>query len=717
MARFTAECSRDPETGELSTPRALSLRPAHQVTTRLKETDPTRLSDKQEMELREAMNRILRARKPVWYLKPSREKDDSNLMQNGQMKYVPNWTQYKTLSDEHAHPDAQAAARAELKHLQIGRALWTSAPQMVKDFDEYRDCCGNAYSGLSDHLRGMTAQVRAAHSSKSVLNMLLKRIEKRAAHASKAEFVKAVASELEASVRSVTAGSAAAMVAWDSSVVCHSCFRAVLGIGRSSLFMAKTRVNALNELHKAEKAAAHAHATGHTISKHFAPVLAGVKRIAFKPAYASRRQDRSALAKALLLAYCKMHGQHDPAGAGSTSLNRTTYVLPLRSETALHTALNLELRRRMACGEELESDDPLVRLPAPPDPGQPHPEVSKSTIRRVLSDLLEQHNVHIQMTKQKGVCRCTECDRLQEAITRGGVTEASNDVARVSLQSQLVDHLRAAQEQREFFDKMKAEAIRKPLDLWTMTFDGFDKSKTALPHRPRPSKEQDGAATGLISEHVVGVMMFGAPVPVMAFFNDESVAGGANLAATIVYEALEKQWLALITQYRTQRAQVEHVPLDLQAPMSESERVDSHQYAASRWPRRLHLTFDNTSGEAKNNTFYKAMGLLVHYGIFEAVTMSQLMVGHTHDIVDQMFRYAHTLWRTSKHACGEHHGAGCTLLVWRPSRLAHSAVDCGASLCIWQRVVGGAAHHHRADAERDEASVQELLQDAPQGAV
>jgi hypothetical protein len=55
------------------------------------------------------------------------------------------------------------------------------------------------------------------------------------------------------------------------------------------------------------------------------------------------------------------------------------------------------------------------------------------------------------------------------------------------------------------------------------------------------------------------------------------------------------------------------------------------------WPRALHFTFDNTASDNKNRTVFNFIGMLVGIGLFTMITLSMLMVGHTHDIVDQMF--------------------------------------------------------------------------------
>jgi hypothetical protein len=56
-----------------------------------------------------------------------------------------------------------------------------------------------------------------------------------------------------------------------------------------------------------------------------------------------------------------------------------------------------------------------------------------------------------------------------------------------------------------------------------------------------------------------------------------------------------------------------------------------------KWPRRLHLTFDNAAGECKNQWMFRYLGLLVLHGVVQHITVSNLLVGHTHDIVDQLF--------------------------------------------------------------------------------
>jgi len=692
-ARFAEQSARDPHTGELSKHRALSVRSAaraHLDSATLtaaqqdeQETHRVRITATAEQEIRRLLNERVPdskpgAKPPPWFLKTK-------------LTQLPHWDEYcKQEASDRSNAEEQAALKAELKRAQSGRTLWTSALQIAKDWQEYSRCCGNV-RGTSDrstrllrHLAGSTVQSRSRHASASVVHFMAKRIEKRAAFSSKHDFTSHVCQELEASVQAPSADTGEAqepLVVWDGCSVCHSCYRAAIGMGRTSLFKFKAQTNLRANVRQLEKAEVDARNTQHPSAKHYPHLIALAKRAAERPIYAERAETRATLVKALLLAYCQSFAQHDPGAAGST-VAKTRYTLPQHGVTALHSALNADLADRILTERELDPNRPELKLPPASEP----PPVSglyfsKSTLQRVIRHLEAHCNVRIQLTKQKGVCRCTHCDELQARIAKTAVGSPERQI----VQAQLSSHLETVKAQRKLFDEKKAEALKKPLDLWTITFDGFDKSKTAIPHRPRFNKEQGAHMDSLIGMHVVGVFAFGAPVPVLAFFNDESVAGGANLSATIVYEVLEKQWQKLVRDYLQQRNPNVHPDHLDQLDVSAEQLSDAHAYAASKWPRRLHLTFDNTSGEAKNTTFFKAMAALVHYGVFEAITMSMLLVGHTHDIVDQMFRYRQhrTLedLRTARQGIWTSpHSVGSILRqfdVWRSSK-----ADANARVCV-----------------------------------
>jgi hypothetical protein len=80
---------------------------------------------------------------------------------------------------------------------------------------------------------------------------------------------------------------------------------------------------------------------------------------------------------------------------------------------------------------------------------------------------------------------------------------------------------------------------------------------------------------------------------------------------------------------------------DIEIKKKLKERDDAYESETGRqrcvaWPRKLFLQSDNGAAN-KNNAFFRYCAWLVHEGIFETVRVSFMMVGHTHDIVDQVF--------------------------------------------------------------------------------
>ena len=56
-------------------------------------------------------------------------------------------------------------------------------------------------------------------------------------------------------------------------------------------------------------------------------------------------------------------------------------------------------------------------------------------------------------------------------------------------------------------------------------------------------------------------------------------------------------------------------------------------------PEVLYLQLDNTSRENKNQVLFGYLNMLVELGIFKKIKVDFLLVGHTHDHIDQMFSH------------------------------------------------------------------------------
>ena len=54
-------------------------------------------------------------------------------------------------------------------------------------------------------------------------------------------------------------------------------------------------------------------------------------------------------------------------------------------------------------------------------------------------------------------------------------------------------------------------------------------------------------------------------------------------------------------------------------------------------PPVLYVQLDNTARGNKNSTVFGYLSMLVEKGIFKKIKVNFLLVGHTHDHIDQMF--------------------------------------------------------------------------------
>lgn len=101
-----------------------------------------------------------------------------------------------------------------------------------------------------------------------------------------------------------------------------------------------------------------------------------------------------------------------------------------------------------------------------------------------------------------------------------------------------------------------------------------------------------------VQVHVVGCLVFNGTLQPKVFTNFPNIANDANLTIHII------------------------------------------QHIINSWedelPYKLYLQMDNTSRENKNSLLFSYLNMLVEKRIFRKVRVSFLLVGHTHDQIDQM---------------------------------------------------------------------------------
>jgi hypothetical protein len=488
--------------------------------------------------------------------------------------------------------------------------LWCKLDQIGQDFAEYKSCCGSNDKVCSLLTQMLPAQ-RNTHSSASLLSLMKARLKVRAAVLSRNQFSSWVQSQLDNSVQS--------RIAWQGGDICCSCFRAVIGVSRSSMHAWRNKPN------KDEQRLLELTSSGH------------LRR--------SKSALKQELATAAVRQYLKHFGQSIPNPRGKNP-DEERVVVPANGQAQL-----LDQVHRFYEGNNPDSPPPFGR----------------STLARALKTMRDETGVIVCAGKSKMICRCNDCDYLDRQLEEVPSGDAGKK-RRLELRVQKERHLAEVMEQRKHFDGLKQQAIASPLQLWVLAFDGMDQAKTQLPSRIRFTKGTDGLPR--LGVHAVGAFMFGGPVPVMGLLNYEDLRKDSSLSVTTVMNVIDRQWQALMKAAGAERDQPDSDSgagstsegqdsdaMDerddedelYERPQSDGRRARAKrraarvvtpamlQYAASRWPERLHLTFDNAVGEAKNQYMFRFLGLLVLFNIFHTITVSTLLVGHTHDIVDQMF--------------------------------------------------------------------------------
>ena len=161
------------------------------------------------------------------------------------------------------------------------------------------------------------------------------------------------------------------------------------------------------------------------------------------------------------------------------------------------------------------------------------------------------------------------------------------------------------QERRKYYKHCR-KAHQNPDKYMSIILDGMDQSKTNLPHFQQKSKQTSG--NWKLKTHVTGAIVHGQGV--YGYFDNCEWSHSSNMTITILMNIL-------------------------------------YMYKDSL-PPVLYLQMDNCGRENKNRFVFALCALLVELGIFRKIKVSFLMVGHTHEDVDQMFsRFSTYLRRTN----------------------------------------------------------------------
>lgn len=171
-------------------------------------------------------------------------------------------------------------------------------------------------------------------------------------------------------------------------------------------------------------------------------------------------------------------------------------------------------------------------------------------------------------------------------------------------------------------------------------FDGMDVSKTYLPReKGTPNKDLDKYER--LKTHTMGAICDGMPLPVAVLVHvTHHYPNDANLTVTALHQILVENANELrdMMQQAEEERQEEATMTEeeLEKHRAKKKEEGNYGFGNTRWPNTLFLQLDNAS-QNKSNCLFHYCAWLVYNRVFEKIRLSFMMVGHTHDIVDQLF--------------------------------------------------------------------------------
>ena len=203
---------------------------------------------------------------------------------------------------------------------------------------------------------------------------------------------------------------------------------------------------------------------------------------------------------------------------------------------------------------------------------------------------LQFNNVVIPRKVRMGVCSI--CASLK-SMAKGG----KSDVEIKNYKNLLKEHRESQALERTKAMHHRQKAFQSPEKYMCMIIDGMDQKKTCLPHFQRLPKDIGDEC--LVQMHLVGCLTYCQTIRPQVFLTYPNIHNDPNLTVTVMHRVLQS-WSGIL-------------------------------------PPVLYVQLDNTARENKNSTVFGYLSMLVERGIFKKIKVNFLLVGHTHDHIDQMF--------------------------------------------------------------------------------
>jgi hypothetical protein len=202
------------------------------------------------------------------------------------------------------------------------------------------------------------------------------------------------------------------------------------------------------------------------------------------------------------------------------------------------------------------------------------------------------------MRKTGTLGKCDKCGLYELELAK---VQPSDDEAREALYMKYRGHLILQQMERLGYYQRRFLAVRYPRLFLSGILDGANQANFELPAIDRHLKSQSRKLRlkqGLVGVHFHGLGTYFYPL-------DSTIACGSRQTCHALSDALA--------------------------------HVATSAYRDSELPKTLFLQLDNCGSDNKNRFFFGFLSSLVANGTFDTIVCSFLIVGHTHEDIDQIF--------------------------------------------------------------------------------
>ncbi|KAG2370876.1 hypothetical protein C9374_001392 [Naegleria lovaniensis] len=209
-------------------------------------------------------------------------------------------------------------------------------------------------------------------------------------------------------------------------------------------------------------------------------------------------------------------------------------------------------------------------------------------------NLIEQEFPTIILPKSTRLGKCDDCLQFKKEKAK---LELKDTKGRNALDEKIKIHQQHHEKERAYYYYRREKAQQNPSDIECIIIDGAEAIQFPVMY---PIPKSASSNVQKLKMGCYGLIAHGANTRMLKLIPPH-FPGGANLACTVLYEACRQQ-------------------------------IESNNRS-----RTLFVQADNCAKEAKNKYSIAFLAMLVHYGWFEEIFISTMIVGHTHADIDQMF--------------------------------------------------------------------------------